>query len=207
MEYRTKILNSIIDKYNFKNYLEIGVRNANENFNQIHAENKDGVDPAPITPCKYRMTSDEFFEKYSDNKTYDVVFVDGLHTAEQVYKDVINSLEILNENGFIVMHDCNPPSEYHARSYNEYLKNRGEWNGDVFKGFLKLKKELKDYDCYVVNEDFGCGVITKVSKTNDNYLDEIDVNNITWADFEVNRNELLSLITYDEFLKRIENDN
>jgi hypothetical protein len=42
-----------------------------------------------------------------------------LHLAQQVEKDIINSIQFLSENGFIVMHDCSPPSEYHAReSYN-----------------------------------------------------------------------------------------
>ncbi len=41
---RTEIIQKIIDKKNYKNYLEIGCDN-DENFTQINAENKTGVDP------------------------------------------------------------------------------------------------------------------------------------------------------------------
>ena len=33
---RTHIINSLIEKYKFKNYLEIGVRHPHQNFNDIN---------------------------------------------------------------------------------------------------------------------------------------------------------------------------
>ena len=50
------------------------------------------------------MTSDEYFSKFKDK--FDIIFIDGLHHYEQVKKDIFNSLEILNSNGIILMHDC-----------------------------------------------------------------------------------------------------
>jgi len=200
---RTTIINSIISKYKFKSYLEIGVRDPRENFNEIKCDFKHGVDPAPIKPVKFKMISDEFFKNHVNNQKYDVIFVDGLHTAEQSYKDVKNSINCLTDQGFIVMHDCNPPTEYHTRSYDEYLKTRGQWNGDVFKAFIKLKKELKGWNCFVIDEDFGCGVITKNELKNDFFSLETIPNNITWEYFNKNRKILLDLITYNDFIKII----
>ncbi len=54
----------------------------------------------------HRMTSDEFFA--TNDRHFDVIFVDGLHESEQVLKDVSAALDILNPNGFVFMHDCNP---------------------------------------------------------------------------------------------------
>lgn len=208
---RTKIINDIIFKYKIKTYLEIGVRDSRENFNLVNVdpENKIGVDPDPITPVKYRMKSDEYFKLNQENNKFDMVFVDGLHTYEQAYLDVIHSLYCLNDNGFIIMHDCNPPTEYHIRSYEDYLKTRGQWNGNVYRAFIRLKHELKDYNCFVVDEDFGCGIITKnkLSKTfnsdfNFDSLTAIDYD-ISWNDFIKNKKDLLNLVTYDEFIKII----
>jgi hypothetical protein len=42
------------------------------------------------------MTSDEFFE--INKSTYDIIFIDGLHIDEQVERDIINGLKILNLN-------------------------------------------------------------------------------------------------------------
>jgi hypothetical protein len=197
---RTDIINRIIEKYGFSDYLEIGVRQVEENFNKILAKNKDGVDPFPISEVKYKMTSDDFFSKYGSEKKYDLIFVDGLHTHEQSYIDVINSMNCLNQGGVIVMHDCNPPTEYHIRSYEEYLKTRGQWNGTVFKGFIQLKSEFKEWNCFIVDEDFGCGVLTKrnLNKKFNSY--DIDINELNWEYFNDNRKELLDLVNFNEFI-------
>jgi len=61
----------------------------------------------------YQGTSDEFFNIYYHLK-WDLVFIDGCHDAEQVLKDITNSLACLNEHGLIVCHDTYPPSESHT---------------------------------------------------------------------------------------------
>lgn len=198
---RTEIINILFERYGFKSYLEIGVRVPAENFDKINAELKHSVDPDPMGACTYITTSDNFFLNHVGDKKYDIIFVDGLHTAEQVYFDVINSIKHLNDGGFIIMHDCNPPTEYHIRSYEEYLRTRGQWNGTVFKGFIRLKQELKDWNCFVINEDFGCGVITQCKLKKDfPYLMSV-VDEISWDYFNEYRNILLGLVTYDEYIK------
>ena len=61
---RIKIIQSIIDKKNFKHYLEIGC-DRDENFSNIKAENKVGVDP--VRGGTLRMTSDDFFKQNNKN--------------------------------------------------------------------------------------------------------------------------------------------
>lgn len=50
-----------------------------------------------------RKTSDEAFPKLKTK--FDVVYIDGLHTYEQVVKDINNSQKVLNASGFISGHD------------------------------------------------------------------------------------------------------
>jgi len=197
---RSEVINKIINRFNFSKYLEIGVYHPKLNFDLINTNFKDGVDPEPRRPVSYEMTSDEFFEKHSTNKKYDIIFIDGLHTYEQTYKDVINSINLLNEGGVIVMHDCNPPTKYHIRTHEEYLKTGGEWNGTVYKSFIRLKSELDDWTCFVVDVDWGCGVITKRKLRPNNGFNIKNIDGLSWEYFNKNRKKLLDLIDYDEFL-------
>ena len=117
--HRSEIINHFITKYNFVNYLEIGVFNG-DCITKVIAQHKDGVDPGAegvVHPeVNYPITSDEFFELIKDHDVkYDIVFIDGLHHSDQVIKDINNSLKHTIDDGIIVMHDCNPPTQAHAQ--------------------------------------------------------------------------------------------
>ena len=100
---RYDIINNLIKFKNFKEYLEIGCFK-NENFDKINITNKIGVDP--VSGGTHRVSSDDFFLK--NTKKFDLIFIDGLHTYDQVKKDINNSLGFLKENGVILIHDCLP---------------------------------------------------------------------------------------------------
>lgn len=203
---RTSIINHLIEIYNFSTYLEIGVRDF-RNLNKVLCEEKFGVDPNPSikryeklsTTKKYRnlsiMTSDAFFEKLEKDYKFDLVFIDGLHLEYQVDKDIRNSLNHLTNNGIIVMHDCCPPSEFHQR---ENFAVEGEfppWNGTVWKSFAKLRMHRQNLEMYVVNTDWGVGIIRRGSQCT---FRDIELN---YKSLEDNRTELLNLISVDEFLE------
>src|SRR5690554_871976 len=112
---RTAIINYLIERYEFESYLEIGVFKPEWNFLQIECEEKTAVDPDPRLEDDEiyygdirEMSSDEFFESLDEDQKYDIIFIDGLHHADQVLKDINNSLKHLNENGVIVCHDMLP---------------------------------------------------------------------------------------------------
>jgi hypothetical protein len=192
---RYHIINYLIEKYKLINYLEIGVFKG-ENIKEIKALHKDGVDPGVegyvVPDVNYPMTSDAFFDlikEYEDIK-YDIIFIDGLHHADQVEKDIKNALKHLVSNGFIVMHDCNPVS------YEAQLIPRETiaWNGDTWKAFVDFKTNNPTYECCVVDTDFGVGFI---KNTGVGYKIENKIDN--WSYFELNKKSLLNLITWDEF--------
>lgn len=66
---RTDIINQFIRNRQFQSYLEIGVRNPDDNFNLITAQYKSSVDPDPNAEAKFVMTSDEFLLKIVTNLT------------------------------------------------------------------------------------------------------------------------------------------
>jgi hypothetical protein len=192
---RYDVINYVIEKYNLVNYLEIGVFKG-ENIREIKASHKDGVDPGVegyFPPeVNYPIPSDDFFkliEGHNDIK-YDVVFIDGLHHADQVSRDIQNSLKHLTPNGFILLHDCNPIS------YEAQLVPRQTmaWNGDTWRAFVQFKIDNPSFKCCVVDTDFGVGVIQ--NNGNESVFNEF---NISWNEFDENRKELLNLVIWDEF--------
>lgn len=191
---RTDIINYLIEQNDYQRYLEIGVKK-NDNFNYIRCEHKDGVDPNGR--CNYPMTSDEFFGQVNGHK-YDIIFIDGLHEFKQVLKDVNNSLAILNEGGAIVMHDCCPEKEI-----NQLVpppENLNIWNGDVWKAFAILRTR-PGLEAYVVDTNNGIGIVKKGKQKTLNIIED----ELTWPYFQANRNELLNLISVEDFKKREKN--
>jgi hypothetical protein len=192
---RTDIINLFINKYNYKNYLEIGVSDGS-NFKLIDVELKESVDPAEdnteysVATPTYRMTSDEFFESYADKK-YDIIFIDGLHHSDQVDRDIKNSVNALNADGVIILHDCNPFEELHQR----VPRQSDIWNGDVWKSFVKFKENNLDWDCYTINTDWGCGVLKKRKAI------ELPQNMNYWW-MAMNRKRILNLISVEDFVDK-----
>ena len=206
---RTDVINALIVKNNYKSYLEIGLDNPNNNYNNIKCDLKECVDPFIIdhhkngfdvnvteeflksieTILTYRMTSDDFFEQ--NNKTYDIVFIDGMHTKEQVSKDIINSLKVLNTGGKIVVHDCLPAFE----EAQIVPRIQAHWNGDVWKTIPELKKQNIKYN--TVNTDEGICIIDFMENKQD--LKYVESWEFEWKDFEKNKSELMNVVSEDDF--------
>lgn len=191
MKNRTEIIQHLINKIGAKKYLEIGI-GPGENHKLIRCEYKVSVEPHPTVQVTHKMTSDSFFE--TNKETFDVIFIDGLHHDYQVYKDIINSLNIVSENGFIVCHDMSPHSEFIQRVPQP--KSGSEWTGDCWKAWVKLRSERSDLQMNVVDIDYGCGIISKGTQ------EKIKINSeLNWDLLNSKRVELLSLISVDEFIK------
>jgi hypothetical protein len=129
---RTDVINGMADKFGYSRYLEIGV-STGRNFRAVKCQHKIGVDPN--RRCSFRMTSDDFFSVHFMH--FDLVFIDGLHIEDQVDRDIFNSFSWLAPNGSVVLHDCNPPSEWHQRPLPQ--QDRKPWNGTVWRSWVKLR--------------------------------------------------------------------
>ena len=170
---RYDLINSIIKRYNLKRYLEIGVCDPRECFDRIVCKSKMGVDPGvefPLNPVKYRMTSDDFFSELQNGKLdidpnfrWDAIFIDGLHTATKVLKDIENALYYLTPKGYIFLHDCNPWS-YFTQREDYFLDGQsysGPWNGTVWKSIYYLRTHRKDLQVNVIDTDWGVGILRR----------------------------------------------
>ena len=142
----------------------------------------------------FKTTSDEFFENLDPDAKFDIIFIDGLHDAGQVSRDIDNAYKHLRENGRIVLHDANPPLYLHTTSGLD-----GCWTGDVYKA---VAKEFLFSTGYTIDSDWGVAVIEKRLDHTSEHDNLIDLIYNDWYYFNDNRKLLLNLISPQEFLNK-----
>ena len=190
---RFEIINKIINYKNYKKYLEIGCFK-DENFDKININYKVGVDP--VSGGTIRDTSDNYFIKNKDN--FDIIFIDGLHHYEQVKKDILNSLNFLNDGGIILVHDCLP-----SRARDQMIPRSHEnWNGDVWKAIVEFRTK-KDLDTYVCMADQGLGLIIKRENRNNLDLKIINFKGLKFKNFYYNYETYMNVINEEKLFKII----
>ena len=190
---RISFISAATQKFKNCRYLEIGCDN-NICFKSIPVINKIGVDPDRGGNVK--DTSDNFFK--NNKNEFDIIFIDGLHIYEQCRKDIINSLKVLNKNGFIFLHDLTPRNW--AEENVPRLKNT-LWTGNIWKVALELSK-TKGVDFFVINADMGIGVLKKKEENIIYYDDFENLKNLKFKDF-LNLNENIKYIDPKEAFKLI----
>ena len=225
---RWDIINFFIEKYGYKTYLEIGYYKGwsfdrvKSKFKTAVDPNpckfpeqearafSDKIYEPEGVICK--LTSDQFFRNLKDaavftalgrNKDkieykWDVIFIDGLHEREQALRDLKNAFTHLNDNGIIIMHDCNPPKYEHTTTGID-----GCWTGDVYKAMLDVRNS-PEASAYVIDTDWGVGVVRPVPDlklrdiTSTQHFNAIS----DWDYFDQNRKELLNLIDVSTFVAK-----
>tara|TARA_E500000331_G_C17267387_1_gene717713 strand:+ start:2974 stop:3684 length:711 start_codon:yes stop_codon:yes gene_type:complete len=191
---REFITQSIIDKKNFKSYLEIGCRD-DDLFSKINCRKKIGVDP--VSGGTLRMTSDNFFIQNSEK--FDCIFIDGLHKYHQVKKDIVNSLSSLNPDGIVLLHDCLPDDIFKQA----IPRCKKHWNGDVWKSIVEFRTnpEVDVYTCYA---DQGIGVIFNRKNRNLLKIDKKDFSNLKFKDYFYNYKSWMNVISFDKLIKIVD---
>lgn len=202
---RLDIINHLIREYSIESFLEIGVFTG-EILDGCVAKNKIGVDP-DLSNYKgnsptFKGTSDEFFAGLSKGTRFGLVHIDGLHHSEQVTKDIENALQIVPPKGFIVLHDCNPPTSVHA--VVPRTLEIAEWNGDVYKSVINFRSKYEPaYKFQCVDTDWGVGIISRRARKGKSHrFSDEPVVDISWEFFDENRQGCLNLITPEDFIKQ-----
>ena len=131
-------------------YLEIGVSKGHT-FLNVDFPIKHAVDPNFQLEKStyeshyvrfYEMTSDEFFVNHADaNLKYDLIFLDGLHTFEQTFRDFCCSQAHCHDGTVWLIDDVHPndifsahPKQKQAYRFRKRHGLEGQaWHGDVFK--------------------------------------------------------------------------
>lgn len=189
---RSDLINYLINLYDYKSYLEIGVGYGG-NFELVDCQNKIGVDPLDqYSKNKYLMTSDEFF--HINDKYFDIIFIDGLHQRDQVIKDIQNSLKFLNPKGTIIMHDCLP---YNEASQLEQPYSVPVWLGNVWEAFAHYR-QYPDLFMMTLDTDHGLGFIKVGNQYPYNLPEELN-----YQYFVQHRDELMNVVSCSEALIKI----
>ncbi len=82
---------------------------------------------------KYKITSNEFFKK--NHLNFDLIYLDGDHSSDQVKIDLINSWNALKSGGFLVLDD------YMWWYYNDIRKNPSTpINNFIVENILNISK-------------------------------------------------------------------
>ncbi len=168
------------------------------------------MDPAVqfVAGTGFTLTSDRFFSEMFTGTispkvtTFDVVFIDGLHEANQVYIDVQNALKVLRPNGFIVLHDCSPPLESFAREDYSFMFSpaAGIWLGTSWKAFVRYRMSNDLYSC-CIDSDWGVGILSK--DINIGPATDRDIVFYDYKELDSDRRNILGLITFDELKARM----
>ena len=143
-------------------YLEVGVH-AGGTFHALDFAEMDAVDPefafdhadhARAGRRYFEVVSDEFFTNPPDKKPYDLIFLDGLHTFEQTFRDFCAS-QALAHAGTVWLIDDTGPSDIFSAIPDQDLaielraahgSGGPGWNGDVFKTVFALHDFFPNFD-------------------------------------------------------------
>ncbi|MDD2725040.1 MAG: class I SAM-dependent methyltransferase [Methylovulum sp.] len=154
MSHSPRRIKTLAEGINARTYLEIGV-NKGRTFFDVSIPQRTAVDPkflfdvAAVTDKNASLnetTSDNFFSTLPIATKYDVIFLDGLHTFEQTYRDFCNSLVHSHEQTIFLIDDTIPNDVYSAVPHQKKAVNYrrqaggkgGRWHGDVYKVIFAL---------------------------------------------------------------------
>jgi predicted O-methyltransferase YrrM len=100
-----------------------------------------------ISKCKnsdkitiYKITSDNFFQ--NNNKTYNMIYIDGCHHPDFIKRDMENAFNILEKNGIMWMDDyCGGDDGQIKITMNRFLQKYNEQYKLIHMGYqLAIKK-------------------------------------------------------------------
>lgn len=210
---RGLFIKNLIKFKNYNKYLEIGLsNNPNAPYRLItDIETKHSVDMNPNTNPDFVADSNTFFnmlhnESFScldKDYKWDIIFIDGAHMAQQVYLDLCNSFNHLDENGIIIMHDVLPWS--YDMTIEADVGQREATCQDAWKVVEYCLKERNDmHICTLEENNGGLGLITKAKEKRIPILSK-EYNKFYQFDvYMQERNKYMNTIKEDEVLKWLE---
>ncbi|ADB41021.1 class I SAM-dependent methyltransferase [Spirosoma linguale] len=218
---RLDVIQALMRQKKLKNYLEIGVENGHIFF-RIKSTFKIAVDPTFIFDITRRLgkviinpynlnnqyfekTSDEFFERDAQQafsaRKIQLALIDGMHEYRFALRDVENTLRYMDDDGVIIMHDCNPQTVGAAGRFDDW--ETGEWNGDVWRTIIHLRSQRPDLNVFVLDCDQGLGIVTRQKPESALDFTPSQIDALTYDELVLNRKKWLNLkpeaYFYDHF--------
>lgn len=168
-EQRFDRINALAKLNSAQKYLEIGVFKGT-NFKFVEVLCKVGVDPkflfdtsaqAGANVTFYEVTSDYFFAKLAAHfGKFDLIYLDGLHTFEQTFRDFCASLAYAHERTLWLIDDTGPVNWFSsfrnrklAGRLRRVLRARNHaWMGDVYKTVFAIHDFFPQYSYATFDE-------------------------------------------------------
>ena len=106
---------------------------------------------------------------------------------------LINSINSLNQNGVIFVHDCLPNNVFDQA----IPRCKYNWNGDVWKAIVEIRTldHLDTYTCYA---DMGIGIILKNINKKKLKIGINDFSKLKFADYFKNYKVYMNIVEYEE---------
>ncbi|QNP42799.1 class I SAM-dependent methyltransferase [Sphingomonas daechungensis] len=144
-------------------------------FNALKAGTKVAVDPKFLFDFEavrqevpgtsfHETTSDDYFGNIASRDTaFDVIYLDGLHTAEQTIRDLVNATSFLKDCGVIIIDDVFPcsyvaslPNRRETRLIRQASGDTtGAWMGDVYRLVFFVETFCQQFSYCTVNNNHG----------------------------------------------------
>jgi hypothetical protein len=172
----------------------------------------DWTDGEPVDyRCADRDTSECLRQIRAQGLSFDIVFLDACHEYECSRRDIQDTINLVNDNGIIVLHDCLPDNQANCPPFRGDLASW--WLGVTYKAYLDVLIARKDLWYCTVDTDCGCGMIRLNQKTR-HYRRAVDLDEArihAWrsvgdnydAAFQIykrNRDALMNVVTVNRFL-------
>jgi hypothetical protein len=191
-------LNRLAEARGCKTYLKIGVSKG-VTFQAVNVATKTGVDPdfqfdwqASHDGAGTRLlpiTSDSFFAQEPIGSRFDLIFIDGLHTYDQTYRDLQNALLHSHPGTVILIDDTIPFDAFScSRDQEEAVRLREQatgitnlmWHGDTYKimPMINLFHTSHQY-CTIMDQDNPQALLWRAKKPRE--IDQLDSMSTLWS--------------------------
>jgi len=208
---RPAVVRKLLSLYEAPSYLEIGVC-AGATFHKVEAPRKVAVDPEfrfdheqaqrdhPGTEY-HQVTSDEYFGRIiAEDETFDVIFLDGLHTFEQTLRDLNNALLHLQPHGVMLIDDVSPPTYLASVPDRETFFRVREWMGvtdkawmgDVFKLVHFIETFHQGLSFRTISNNHGQAVVWRERRPSVRERTVADIGTLSFEQFVLEQGALRS---------------
>ena len=201
-------------------YLEIGVH-LGQTFNALNYKYKVGVDPDFLfdyLACQnenvklYQMTSDEFWVSKYESEKFDLIFLDGLHTFEQTFRDFCASIQFAHDKTIWLVDDviptsflaAHPNSQFVARCRQLLRSKDTSWMGDVYKVIFAIHDLFPQYS-YATFPEHGQTVIWKEARQDFKplFTKLKPISEMNYFDFQKNKDSCFNICSYEKIKEKL----
>jgi hypothetical protein len=191
------IVRGLLEAQGGTRYLELAMAERGTWIDAVEASVKHTV--SPDIGATFVMSEQEFIASGFGCERYDLIAIDSSHEEHRCLAALEWALGCVERTGAILVHDSNPPTEWHQRPSTQYASGT-EWNGQVWKAVVRFRLRHPEIEVVTVDTDWGCTIV-RPSRPARRQLDAKVLTQMNWQAFETNRTEWLNLVSVSRFLR------